>query len=173
MKYLILSMLAAILAIPAVAQDSQTASGQGADFDMAIGCGDFSSGSEANLDDPGMPEGTLTEAIRGQILSLCPDLQDAIDNDDDKTWQDVGATFKDTAEDIAADIALKVAVHYDYTTEFDDRSCQVIRINPGNQSKVMCDTNEGNPSVTCVELSGESIAEIQSLCDSWTSTTTP
>ncbi|PJC87746.1 hypothetical protein CSW98_01050 [Vibrio sp. HA2012] len=169
MKYLILSILAALLAIPAIAEDSQTASGQGADFSMAIDCGDFSSGETFNPEDPAMDQVTLSTEITHQIISLCPGVAEVISSTDSQTAQLVGATFKDTAEDIAADIARKVAVQYDFTTEFDDRSCQVLRINPGSQSKIMCDTNESNPSAYCAELSQETISEIMALCDSLTS----
>ncbi|PWI34219.1 hypothetical protein DI392_03630 [Vibrio albus] len=163
MKYLMLSILAVLMSLSAgvmAKQDPQDAPGQGADFQMRIDCGIPSDTVVISADGT-----TLNQVINGFIYELCKDENIFLDLEDGTTVQEIGATFKDTAEDIAADVALQIAYHYDYTVELTDHSCQVLRLNPGGQTKLMCDTQEGvKNSLTCEYLTEEEKIEIKLLC---------
>jgi Spy/CpxP family protein refolding chaperone len=168
MKYLILSILAVLFVLPVSVQaDPQYAPGQGADFDMLVDCGDGN----------GMDQSALTDEIAEIIVHTC---EAAMPSEDELTSADreeilklaVGATFKDTAEDIAADVGQRVAALNEFQNaipgsniEFADRSCQVHRVNPGSQTKIMCDTDNTSPSQYCALMDQETIDAIVALCN--------
>lgn len=162
MRYLILSILAALFVLPVSVQaDPQYAPGQGADFDMLVDCGDGN----------GMGQSALTDEISEIILNTCEDAVGDVDETEVLKLA-VGATFKDTAEDIAADVGQRVAALNEFQNgvpgsniEFADRSCQVIRVNPGSQEKTMCDTDSTSPSQYCALMDQETIDEIVALCN--------